>query len=230
MTARSRERGSHAGRPRSYGLPFTVPGLSGLGTPGSFLHGWRSASAAVGPLRLLLRPSRRGAGAPATRATAQLTPGAGPVARSRRGPGAWQRPAAPARAAPAPQPGGVPRPNGAPHHGVARARVARHVPAERGAGAAAGTASRRSGGPCYPRSSGWPPRSWSSSACSAVGFADGFGGEGSPTPTVASFLLDWQKGHYAAGGRPHQRRHRAGERAARGRLHRPRRDQLVLRP
>lgn len=32
MTARSRERGSHAGRPRTYGLPFTVPGLSSLGT------------------------------------------------------------------------------------------------------------------------------------------------------------------------------------------------------
>jgi cell division protein FtsI/penicillin-binding protein 2 len=30
-----------------------------------------------------------------------------------------------------------------------------------------------------------------------IGFADGFGGEGSPTPTVASFLLDWQSGHYA---------------------------------
>jgi len=28
VTARSRERGSHAGRPRGYGLPFTVPGLS----------------------------------------------------------------------------------------------------------------------------------------------------------------------------------------------------------
>ncbi|MGH3209836.1 MAG: NTF2-like N-terminal transpeptidase domain-containing protein, partial [Trebonia sp.] len=30
-----------------------------------------------------------------------------------------------------------------------------------------------------------------------LGFADGFGGEGSPTPTVASFLLDWQTGHYS---------------------------------
>jgi cell division protein FtsI/penicillin-binding protein 2 len=30
-----------------------------------------------------------------------------------------------------------------------------------------------------------------------LGFADGFGGEGSPTPTVAGFLLDWQTGHYA---------------------------------
>jgi cell division protein FtsI/penicillin-binding protein 2 len=30
-----------------------------------------------------------------------------------------------------------------------------------------------------------------------LGFADGFGGEGSPTPTVSSFLLDWQTGHYA---------------------------------
>ena len=32
MTARSRERGSHAGRPRGNGLPFTVPGLQSLGT------------------------------------------------------------------------------------------------------------------------------------------------------------------------------------------------------
>lgn len=38
MTARSRERGSHAGRPRSYGLPFTVPLLSVLGTS-SLRHG-----------------------------------------------------------------------------------------------------------------------------------------------------------------------------------------------
>ena len=34
MTARSRERGSHAGRPRGNGLPFTVPGLQSLGSPG----------------------------------------------------------------------------------------------------------------------------------------------------------------------------------------------------
>ena len=31
MTARSRERGSHAGRPRGNGLPFTVPGLRASG-------------------------------------------------------------------------------------------------------------------------------------------------------------------------------------------------------
>jgi cell division protein FtsI/penicillin-binding protein 2 len=31
-----------------------------------------------------------------------------------------------------------------------------------------------------------------------VGFANGFGGEGSPEPTVASFLIDWQSAHYAA--------------------------------
>ena len=30
-----------------------------------------------------------------------------------------------------------------------------------------------------------------------LGFADGFGGEGSPTPTVASFLEDWQSYHYS---------------------------------
>jgi cell division protein FtsI/penicillin-binding protein 2 len=32
VTARSRERGSHAGRPRGNGLPFTVPGLQNLST------------------------------------------------------------------------------------------------------------------------------------------------------------------------------------------------------
>ena len=31
----------------------------------------------------------------------------------------------------------------------------------------------------------------------AVGFADGFGGEGSAEPTVQTFLLDWQQGNYA---------------------------------
>ena len=30
-----------------------------------------------------------------------------------------------------------------------------------------------------------------------VGFADGFGGAGSPEPTVQAFLLDWQQGSYA---------------------------------
>ena len=30
-----------------------------------------------------------------------------------------------------------------------------------------------------------------------VGFADGFGGEGSAEPTVQAFLLDWQQGNYA---------------------------------
>jgi len=51
---------------------------------------------------------------------------------------------------------------------AAFARAARHVPAGRGAGTAAGTASRRSGGPCCLRSSGWRSRLWSSPACSAL--------------------------------------------------------------
>ncbi len=51
MTARSRERGSHAGRPRSPGLPFNVPGLSGLGTLGSARNGARATApnAMAGP-------------------------------------------------------------------------------------------------------------------------------------------------------------------------------------
>jgi len=35
-------------------------------------------------------------------------------------------------------------------------------------------------------------------AALGFGFADGFGGEGSPTPAVAAFLLDWQANHFAA--------------------------------
>jgi cell division protein FtsI/penicillin-binding protein 2 len=31
----------------------------------------------------------------------------------------------------------------------------------------------------------------------SAGFVDGFGGEGSPEPTVQAFLLDWQQGNYA---------------------------------
>ncbi len=42
MTARSREQGSHAGRPRGNGLPFTVPGLQSLGMLVSVRHGGRS--------------------------------------------------------------------------------------------------------------------------------------------------------------------------------------------
>ena len=78
MTARSRERGSHAGRPRNHGLPFTVPGLSGRGTPGS-LNGWPLGIRPTDPAG---GPRRRGpaAGRPAG-APVPGTPG--PVARSR---------------------------------------------------------------------------------------------------------------------------------------------------
>jgi cell division protein FtsI/penicillin-binding protein 2 len=45
VTARSGERGSRVGRLRSYGLPFTVPGLSGLGTLGGARNGHRAGAA-----------------------------------------------------------------------------------------------------------------------------------------------------------------------------------------
>jgi cell division protein FtsI/penicillin-binding protein 2 len=187
VTARSRERGSHAGRPRNYGLPFTVPGLSGLGTPGSFRHGWRSASA----------NGRAPAPAPASAPTDPSAPwpgAAGPGNVLPQPPGPPGLPGQPGP--PAPQAGGGPLPNGAPHQGGG----AHPGDAPRPGGAGRGRGSRH-------RKPAERRALLSKKArlgvalvvvlgVFALGFADGFGGEGAPTPTVASFLLDWQTGHY----------------------------------
>ena len=230
MTARSRERGSHAGRPRSYGLPFTVPGLPGLGSPGSFRHGWRSRR----PLRRRAGPASAepsGAAGARRHGPVDLAPAAA-AGRSGRS-GRWQRPAAPpggrtARRPTAGEPAGRPgrSPSTCSHQATARARVTRHG-RRAGRGRGAGTASPAE-------------RSFLSKkqrlavalvvviGVFGVGFADGFGGEGSPTPTVSGVPARLADGPLRAGGGPHRRRHRPGESAARGRLHRPRRDQLVL--
>ena len=220
MTARSRERGSHAGRPRNYGLPFTVPGLPGLGMPGSLRNGRRSSSAAASLGRAV-----RSAGD---------SDGAGRPGRSRRG-----RARGPARCS---RPGSM-------TFRRARRRACRagqtrlplRRPAVRRAGDAprprarravggTGTASRRrAAAPCSPGRSRLAAALVVVSRRARRGLHErlrrrrvrGVDGAGVPARLAA--------GQLRAGGGPHQRRHRAGEGAARGRLHRPRRDQRVLR-
>jgi cell division protein FtsI/penicillin-binding protein 2 len=95
-------------------------------------------------------------------------------------------------------PGGVPHPNGAPHHGGG----ARQGGAPRSGGAGRGRGSRHRK-PAERRSFLSKKQRLAVALLVVIGvlglgFADGFGGEGSPTSTVASFLLDWESGHYAA--------------------------------
>ena len=166
MTARSRERGSHAGRPRNYGLPFTVPGLSGLGSPGSLRNGRRSSPAPAGP---------------SVAAELPVTP-AGPGAVL---PGDAQGPAAVSRLSVPPPPNGAPRPSDAPPPGgPARRRGHRHrkPPSE-----------RRSS---LSRKYRLPAALLVVIGVLGVGFANGFGGAGSAVSTVQAFLLDWQQGDY----------------------------------
>ena len=130
MTARSRERGSHAGRPRGNGLPFTVPGLQSLG-PGTPVNG-----AAPRPADSLTPDGER-------------------------------------QTAPRPPAGPPPRARGSRHRKPPERRTLlskkyRMVAVLVVAAAVLG-----------------------------VGFATGFGGEGSPEPTVQAFLYDWELGKYA---------------------------------
>ena len=182
MTARSRERGSHAGRPRTYGLPFSVPGLSVRGTSVSFRNGGRSSSAAAAPAVTPEAPAVPGGLA---------EPGGGPDSW----PGAPGPGPGPADGWPLPGEAAVPRtappPNGAlPPHG-----------ARRSGGAARGRGSR------HRKPSARRPLLSGKRRMAAVlvvvigalsaGFADGFGGAGSAVSTVQSFLLDWEQGSYA---------------------------------
>jgi cell division protein FtsI/penicillin-binding protein 2 len=188
VTARSRERGSHAGRPRGNGLPFTVPGLSGFGTSGSFLNGRRSASASA-------PASAEPSGAP----DAPVIPG-GPAVPGPVGPGAtspWPAVGGPGSNNVLPRPVGPPLPGDAPGSSGPRPGAA-----PRSGGAPRGHGSRHRK-PAERRAL-LSKRQRMAAALVVVagvlglGFADGFGGEGAPTPTVASFLLDWQSNHYAA--------------------------------
>ena len=184
MTARSHEPGSHVGRPRNPGFPFTVPGLSSLGTSASLRPGGRSESASA--------PEASAESAPA--ADLPTAPGGlvDPAV-----PGSWPgtvgpgdplpRPAGPPLAEgpqgpPAPPPGGPPRPGGA-----APGRGSRHRrPTE-----------RKSGLSAIPKKARLAAALVLVIGVLAVGFVDGFGGGAAAEPTVESFLYDWQQGNYA---------------------------------
>lgn len=167
MTARSRERGGHAGRPRAHGLPFSVPGL--------------------GPAQ------RHQAAVP----SAPAEPDAAPWP-----PGAPQRPPWEEASSPAGPPRTAEPRTAEPPRGLRPGRPAEGRPR---AAAPRGHGSRHRKPQDRRALPGWLPRSKRLAVAAlviagilAVGFTDGgFGGQGSPVPTVESFLLAWQQGHYA---------------------------------
>ena len=191
MTARSRERGSHAGRSRGYGLPFAVPGLSGLGPLGARntsreseppASGVALAPEATAPPAVPGQPEVAVPGLPAAPDAAGTTGGhpalPGPA-------GAAAAPtAATTRPAPAERP--VPRPGAAPPQGPPpRGRASRHRKPP-------GHRSRLKS-----RKVRFAAALVVLAGLFAAGFADGFGTEASAEGTVQAFLLDWQEGHYA---------------------------------
>ena len=191
MTARSRERGSHAGRPRGNGLlSFTVPGLHTLGTLVSVRHGGRStevppdvtltpggpvgpvgptgpeiaANGSIGPVAW--------PGGPGTPVNGPAVNGTAPRPAGTLTPGASQRTA--------PRPPGTVPPAGAPP----RARGSRHrKPPERRT--------------LLSKKRKMVAVLVVAVAVLGVGFMTGFGGEGSAEPTVQAFLYDWEQGKYA---------------------------------
>ena len=181
MTARSRERGSHAGRPRGNGLPFTVPGLQSLGSLVSVRHGGRSTEV---PPDVTLTPA--GPVGPA---------GPGIAVDGLAGPVAWPDGPGTAVNGTAPRPAGTltpdgtrqaaPRPPAGPPAGAApRARGSRHrKPPERRT--------------LLPKKLRMVAILVAAVVVLGVGFTTGFGGQDSPEPTVQAFLYDWELGKYA---------------------------------
>ena len=175
MTARSRERGSHAGRPRNYGLPFPVPGLPGLGMSSSARNGGRSAPVTPEPPTAAVGPAGPDA------------PGSWPGA-----PGEGQVPPRPAETFPS---GDGQSPNGAPPPGGPPAGAA---PRPGGAGRGRGSRHRKQSERRFALSG--KARLGVAlvvvGGALGVGFADGFGGGGSAESTVQAFLLDWDEANY----------------------------------
>ena len=178
MTARSRERGSHAGRPRGNGLHFTVPGLQSLGSLVSVRHGGRTTEV---PPDVTLTPA--GPVVPAGPAGPIAWPG---------GPGAPVNGTAPRSAdmlAPggaqrtAPHPATTPVPGAPPSSAPSRSRGSRHrKPPER---RTLLSKRRRMIAVLVV-----------AVAVLGVGFSTGFGGAGSAESTVQAFLYDWELGKY----------------------------------
>jgi len=167
VTARSRTRGSHAGRPRGNGLPFTVPGLQSLGSLVSVRHGGRPTEV---PPDVTLTPA--GPAGPGSAANGPAGPVAWPGGPGAPVNGAAPRPAA-ARLAGAPPAGTPPRPRGSRHRKPPERRIL--LSKKRRMVAILVVAV----------------------AVLGVGFLTGFGGEGSAESTVQAFLYDWEQGKYA---------------------------------
>jgi cell division protein FtsI/penicillin-binding protein 2 len=169
VTARSRERGSHAGRPRGNGLPFTVPGLQSLGMLVSVRHGGRSTEV---PPEVTLTPAGPVAwpGGPGTPVN-----GAGPRPADTLTPDGRQQ-TAPRRTAG--------RPSGSPAGAPPRARGSRHRKPPQ----------RRT---LLSKKLRMVAVLVAAAAVLGVGFTTGFGGQGSAEPTVQAFLYDWELGKYA---------------------------------
>lgn len=170
MTARSRERGNHAGRPRANGLPFAMPA--------SFRHRGRFPRASAAPGE---QPGQR---TPASAEPAVAAERPRPPWDDAFKPADLPRPAG-ARESPRTAP---PPPGGRPPAAPPRGNGSRHrKPSE-----------RRSPLAGLPKNKRLAAALIVAAGVLGVGFADGgFGGQGSPEPTVEAFLLDWQQGQYA---------------------------------
>jgi cell division protein FtsI/penicillin-binding protein 2 len=173
VTARSRERGSHAGRPRGSGLSFpnlALPGFSSrAGGRAAAKPGPKTSARASAPADIPLQQPEATL-APAAPPVPDAAPTAAPVGAMN--PGAATVPAPPA----APAPGGPPAGGGHGHGSRHRKGSDQHPLRSRKVRLAAALVII--------------------AGLFAAGFANGFGSEASAEPTVQAFLLDWQQGHY----------------------------------
>jgi cell division protein FtsI/penicillin-binding protein 2 len=207
VTARSRERGSHAGRPRGNGLSLTGFGLPSLGTLTSGRLGGRPAAP---PAPVPAAPVPADPAAPAappssaapTAPGVPLTPQPPAAPKLPRGPEALPVLEAPAPvevpvAPAAPPPPATPPPPGA--------GLPLPPPSARGPRPAAPP--RSPGSSRHRKQPGRRPFPVRKARLAAVlvvviavlgvGFTVGFGTEASAEPAAQSFLLDWQQGDWA---------------------------------
>lgn len=213
MTARSRERGSHAGRPRGSGLSFANLALPGFatrtGSRAAAKAGPESSARAAAPAEIPLQPEATlapGAPAPGTAEipvpSGQPAPAPAPAGPGQAGPDELHGPAISGTGPSpvyAPLPGQVPPAKAQP----GQAAPARPAP---GGGPPGGGPPPGGGHRHRKQPDRSPLRSRKVRLAAALvvvagllaaGLTNGFGGEASAEPTVQSFLLAWQQGHYA---------------------------------